>query len=132
MMPHDADLKRIIDRRMFLALGLSTCWGCATPLFRGQSPEIDEAAETEDRGPELVGDYARPVGLKWAKLESVALVTNLDNTGSDPPPSELRNMLIGEMQSHEVRQPDKVLASPTTSLPRSSSPPTSRSCSHPP
>lgn len=116
MTPTDADLKRLIDRRMFLALGLSTCWGCATPLFRGQSPEIDEAATTENTGPELVGDYGRPVGLDWKKLESVALVTNLDNTGSDPPPSDLRRMLIGEMQSHDVRQPDKVLALLTTSM----------------
>jgi len=116
MMPYDADLKRLIDRRMFLALGLSTCWGCATPLFRGQSPEIDEAPDAAEQGPELVGDYARPVGLDWKKIEAVALVTNLDNTGSDPPDTEKRRMLISEMQSHEVRQPDKVLASPTTSM----------------
>jgi flagellar basal body P-ring protein FlgI len=116
MMPHDADLSRLIDRRMFLALGLSTCWGCATPLFRGQSPDVDSAPDAERQGPELVGDYARPFGLNWIKVESVALVTNLDNTGSDPPPSPHRQNLIIEMQSHDVRQADKVLASPTTSL----------------
>ena len=65
---------------------------------------------------ELVGDYARPSGLGWVKLESVALVTNLDNSGSDPPAGELRTLLINEMQSHDVRQPDKILASPTTSM----------------
>jgi flagellar basal body P-ring protein FlgI len=46
----------------------------------------------------------------------VALVTGLDNTGSDPPPSEERDTLKGEMQSHEVRDPDQILASPATSL----------------
>jgi flagellar basal body P-ring protein FlgI len=104
-----------LDRRLFLALGLASLGGCAMPLFRGQSPDLESATEEEKKA-ELVGDYARPVGLGTVKLESIALVTNLDNTGSDPPPSEQRQILIGEMQSHEVRQADKVLASPTTSM----------------
>lgn len=103
-------------RRLFLALGLSGMAGCATPFFRGQTPELDTAAEELESRTEFVGDYARPQGLNWVKLESIALVTNLDNTGSDPPPSEQRQTLIGEMQSHEVRQVDKILASPTTSM----------------
>jgi flagellar basal body P-ring protein FlgI len=103
------------DRRAVLALGLATCCGCATPLFRGQTPEVETTA-SEEKKTEFVGDYTRPVGLKWVKMESIALVTNLDNTGSDPPPSEQRQMLIAEMQSHDVRQADKILASPTTSM----------------
>jgi flagellar basal body P-ring protein FlgI len=102
-------------RRMFLALGLSGVCGCATPLFRGQTPDAESAAAGEKKT-ELVGDFTLPRGLKWTKLESIALVTNLDNTGSDPPPSEQRQMLIAEMQSHDVRQVDKILASPTTSM----------------
>jgi hypothetical protein len=102
---------------MFLALGLLGAGGCATPLFRGQTPEPEVAIEEEpEKKAEFVGDFARPRGLNWIKLESIALVTNLDNTGSDPPPSEQRQILINEMQSHEVRQADKVLASPTTSM----------------
>jgi len=41
MKPNDQDLKRLLDRRLFLAIGLSSCCGCAMPLFRGQSPEVD-------------------------------------------------------------------------------------------
>jgi flagellar basal body P-ring protein FlgI len=115
MMPHDADVQRILNRRWFLAVGLSSFCGCAMPLFRGQTPEV-EAAPEQDKSQELVGDYARPRGLGWVKLESVGLVTNLDNTGSDPPPGELRQSLITEMQSHDVREADKILASPTTSM----------------
>jgi flagellar basal body P-ring protein FlgI len=125
MKPHDADLKRIVDRRLFLALGLSGVCGCQAPwlsgsllpgtLFRGQTPEI-EAALADEKKTELVGDFARPRGLNAIKLESIALVTNLDNTGSDPPPSEQRQLLIAEMQSHEVRHADKILASPTISM----------------
>lgn len=115
MMPPDADLQRMLDRRLLLSLAVASLCGCATPLFRGQTPESEVSAE-EDKSLELVGDYARPQGLKWVKLESVALLTNLDNTGSDPPPSELRQSLIAEMQSHDVRQADKILALPTTSM----------------
>src|SRR5262245_290125 len=114
MMPYDAEIQRLLDRRLFLALGLAGVYGCAAPLFRGQTPEETEVLE--EKKTEIVGDYARPVGLNWIKLESIALVTNLDNTGSDPPPSEQRQTLIGEMQSHDVRQVDKILASPTTSM----------------
>jgi flagellar basal body P-ring protein FlgI len=106
-----------LDRRQFLAAGLATSLsatlGCSNMLTRGQSPELDAEAE---EGPELVGDYTRPWGLNWVRLESVALVTNLPNTGSDPPPGEARSRLIAEMMSHEVRGADKVLASPATSL----------------
>ena len=109
-------LHRNIDRRLFLALGLTSCAGCATPLWRGQTPEADLPLEEFEKKLETVGDYARPSGLNWVKLESVALVTGLDNTGSDPPNSPQRQMLIAEMQSHDVRQAEKVLASPTTSM----------------
>jgi len=85
------------------------------PLFRGQTPDIETATAPEKKT-EMVGDFVRPVGLGTIKLESIALVTNLDNTGSDPPPSEQRQLLFAEMQSHDVRQADSVLASPTTSM----------------
>jgi flagellar basal body P-ring protein FlgI len=114
MTPQDAELLNArLNRRLFLALGLSSCCGCASPLFRGQTPEL---APVEEKKLEVVGNYARPQGLQWIKLEAIALVTNLDNTGSDPPASPQRQMLIGEMQSHDVRQADKILASPTTSM----------------
>jgi len=114
MKPLDADLQRMTDRRLFLAAGLATCCGCATPLFRGQTPDAD--LSEEEKKLELVGDYARPWNLNWVKLESVALVTGLDNTGSDPAPSQQRDMLKAEMQSHEVKDADEILASPKTSL----------------
>jgi flagellar basal body P-ring protein FlgI len=115
MKPNDLIALTSLDRRAFLVLGLSSCCGCASPLLRGQTPEEELALEEEPKL-EVVGDYARPWGLNWVKLESVALVTSLDNTGSDPPDSPQRRMLIGEMQSHDVRKAEAVLASPTTSM----------------
>ncbi|ADB15984.1 flagellar P-ring protein [Pirellula staleyi DSM 6068] len=115
MKPHETMLQHRISRRAMLALGLAFCGGCASPLMRGQTPE----APVEEFDPtrlNYVGDYTRPWGLNYVKLESVALVTNLANTGSDPAPSSQRQVLIGEMQSHDVKGADQILASPSTSL----------------
>ncbi|HZL87306.1 MAG TPA: flagellar basal body P-ring protein FlgI [Pirellulaceae bacterium] len=110
-----------LSRRAFLGLGLglAACSGCASQLMRGQTPEAEElvADDKEKREVELVGDYARPWGLHFTELESVGLVTNLDNTGRDlPPTAPQRQVLVNEMLSHEVQKPDKVLQSPTTSI----------------
>lgn len=106
-----------IQRRRFLAtlgsLGVGLLTGCANPLFRGQSPEVP-VEEVKER--KLIGDFTRPWGLNWLKVESIGLVTGLDNTGSDPPPGEQRQLLINEMQSHSVNNPDKILASTKCSL----------------
>ncbi|MCI0360515.1 MAG: hypothetical protein L0211_18715, partial [Planctomycetaceae bacterium] len=107
-----------LDRRQFLVAGLAggaaALAGCATPLMRGQTPEEDAPADVKTI--ELVGDLTRPIGLNWLKIESVALVTNLPNTGSDPPPGDARERLKTEMMTHQIREADKILASPTTSL----------------
>lgn len=98
-----------------LLLGLAFCGGCASPLMRGQTPE-EPTEEYDPSRLNFVGDYTRPWGLNYVKLESVALVTQLANTGSDPAPSSQRQVLIGEMQSHEVKNADAILASAATSL----------------
>jgi hypothetical protein len=121
MMPQSSDAP--VRRRSFLATSLAGSVaalsaglfpGCASPLMRGQTPDDDLPREIQ--GPETVGDYTRPVGLNWVTLQSVALVTNLAGTGSNPPPGQARERLITEMMTRDVRKPDQVLASPATSL----------------
>lgn len=113
-----------ISRRAF-AMGLgvslaSALSGCASPLTRGQTPEPEDDLVSEDqekRDVEFVGDYARPWGLHFTELESVGLVTNLDNTGADlSPTAPQRQLLVNEMMTHEVGNPDKLLQSPKTSI----------------
>jgi hypothetical protein len=90
--------------------------GCASPLFfRGQSPEPEEAPQYEE-GTRLIGDLASPWGTNYVKVESIGLVNGLDGTGSDPPPGPQTTMLLGEMQTHDVENPQTVLASMNTSL----------------
>ncbi len=106
-----------LGRRQVLALGLALLGGCASPLIRSQSPEIDELlGDGEAQGVPLVGQLAGAQGLNYMKVESVGLVTGLHGTGSDPPPSSLRQRLMDEMESHETEGPNAVLASPATSM----------------
>jgi len=117
MKPNLHDLTHRVTRRNFLALvGMASFSGCATPLMRGQSPEPETPAAEEEKRLETVGRYTTPWGLNWVKLESIALVTNLDNTGSDPPPSPQRSRLMEEMQSHQVRNADEILADPRNAM----------------
>jgi len=96
-------------------LVLACVAGCAGPAVRSEPTEAAPKAAPE-KPVRLVHDMAHPVGLNYALAEGVGLVTQLAGTGSDPPPSAERSVLIGEMQSHEVKAPERVLASPSTSL----------------
>lgn len=106
----------LLDRRLFLGMSLASLTGCASRLTRGQTPEAADLDSEKADGPALVGDNTRPWGLNHVKLEAVALAKNLADTGSDPPPTPMRQQLITEMQSHDVRNCDAILASPTTSM----------------
>lgn len=64
----------------------------------------------------LVGELAAAYGLHTVEIDSIGLVTGLDGTGSDPPPSPERVALLADMQARGVAQPNQVLASPDTSL----------------
>ena len=100
------------------ALGVLLVCGCSSPLFRAQSPEpesITQASPTET-GTRFVSDFAVPWNTSYLKVESVGLATQLDGTGSDPPNSTLRDQLIKEMQTHDVKAPERILESEDTSL----------------
>ena len=98
----------------WLLCGLLTLGGCATPALRSQSPE--EFSAQLDSKTKFIGDVARPFGHNFVKVESVALVTGLDNTGEDPPPSPQRAALLHELQTIGVQNPNQLLASPSTAL----------------
>ena len=89
--------------------------GCAGSAIRSQSPEIEALAKLE-ASTRLVGDYAAPWGLGTKRIEHAALVTGLANTGSDPPPGPQRQVLLADMQSRGVVEPNRLLASPGTAL----------------
>ena len=114
MMPHlDSHCKAVAAG--CIALGLAAFAGCTTSAVRLQSPDSSAADEAVERA-RRVGDYVSPQHLRHIKLEAVGLAIGLNGTGSDPAPSSRRAALIAEMQAREIRHPNKLLASPDTSL----------------
>ena len=96
-------------------LTASLLTGCAGPMIRSQSPEVEALIlmESETR---LVGDYTSPWGTGYQKIERAALITGLAGTGSDPPPSPQRQTLMADIQTRGVVEPNRLLASDSTSL----------------
>ena len=114
-MSHSSAFQR---RLTWLTLAAFCANGCSSPLFLAQSPDVGEFAklvEEEDKT-KFVGDLAAFWGDRWLKVEGVALVTQLNGTGSTPPPSPLLEQLKKEMQTHEVRSSREALASKDTAM----------------
>jgi flagellar basal body P-ring protein FlgI len=98
---------------MVASLALSL--GCSGPILRPQSPEarLDLPPMPDVK---YVSEYAYPYGMNYVKAEAVSLVTGLEGTGSDPPPTPQRAALLDEMNRREVENPNEVLASGNTSM----------------
>jgi flagellar basal body P-ring protein FlgI len=100
--------------RSMLAAIVLGC-GCSGPILRPQSPEarIDLPPMPDVK---YVSTYTHPYGMNYVKIEAVSLVTGLEGTGSDPPPTPQRAALLDEMKRREVANPNEILASKNTSM----------------
>ncbi|MGI9457513.1 MAG: flagellar basal body P-ring protein FlgI [Aeoliella sp.] len=89
--------------------------GCMSILTRGgaEKATLEELAHDS---PDLVGTFTHPYGMNYVKIEAISLVTGLNGTGEDPPPTPQRASLIADMKRRQVKDANKVLASPDTSL----------------
>jgi len=65
---------------------------------------------------ETVGDLAFVIQNGELKVEGVGLVTGLENTGADPPPSWYRTQLVDEMSKAGVEHASKLLTNPQFSM----------------
>lgn len=121
---------RSIAPRLLFSLGLTllalTC-GCRTLEWpdslqwpgwssRSQSPSAANDATTDNSASATVGNYVTISGLTMITLEGVGLITGLDGTGGDPPPSPFRMTLIKDMQRRGVRNSKALLRSPKTAM----------------
>lgn len=100
-----------------LVLLLAGCQQFNFDMLRSQSPDddVDDEFETKVETP-FIGEYTRTAGLHLITLQGVGLVTGLDNTGGDPPPSAFRTTLLNDMRRRGVRNPNAILKSPKTAL----------------
>lgn len=121
MKPATSRSRRWLDPWLCL-LAATLLAGCSTPLMltssdtKDSKPLAELEPVVEDDGVLLIKDVSVPWGLNSLALEGVGLVTGLDKTGSDPPPSPQRTALISDMQTYDVKNPNMVLSSPDTSL----------------
>ena len=100
---------------LYSLAGLMLCSGCASSLFQ---QELDARAledVTRDDA-NLISKYTHPFGMDYVQVEAVALVTGLDGTGGDPPPTQHRAALLDDMKRHNVPSPNRMLASDSTAL----------------
>ncbi|NBT13644.1 MAG: hypothetical protein EBS56_08710 [Planctomycetia bacterium] len=98
-----------------ITVGVLAAGGCAGPAIRSQSPEV-AALVTLEADTKLVADYTAPWGLNPQRIERAALITGLAGSGGDPPPGMQRQQLMSDMQARGVVEPNKLLASKSTSL----------------
>lgn len=84
---------------------------------RDKESAPDEDNEFADRiDTPLLSEYISVQGNSHVVLRGVGLVTGLDGTGDDPPPSTYRTQLQNEMTRRNVPNPSRILASPDTAL----------------
>ncbi|MHB1558850.1 MAG: flagellar basal body P-ring protein FlgI [Isosphaeraceae bacterium] len=92
---------------MAVAVTLSLAFaGPTSRKHRSKPPKIHEN----------VGDLAYVVSRGEMIVEGVGLVSNLDNTGGDSPPSTYRKILVDEMNKASVEHPERILADPRFSM----------------
>jgi hypothetical protein len=116
----------LVNRREAMSALALLLAGCQDFDLRLQSPEerakekarkkAHEALSGQGKHSKLIGDYIGVRGLNTVTLEGVGLVTNLDHTGDDPPASEYRAALLEDMKRREIKDPNKIIADPSTAL----------------
>ena len=112
----DSNRKFQVKRRHFLASAAIMLSGCKNLIHRSQSPDDVAQLASSAGGAKYIDEVTGLWGLNRAKVEGIALVTQLDGTGSDPPRSGRRTHLISEMNSHRADDVDEILADKNTSL----------------
>ena len=80
-----------------------------------EDAEDNQDFETRVETP-LLGDYISVTGNNLVALRGVGLVTGLEGTGGDPPPSHLRSELLREMARRKIPNASKILADPSTAM----------------
>ena len=106
---------------LLCCLGLIALSGCMElNLFRFQNADKNRDAEEESQDrrkeTEFVGNYAAISGNNVIAIHGVGLVTGLNNTGEDPPPSIYRTQLEDDMKKRGVTNYREQLQATSTAL----------------
>ena len=105
----------LCHRRSFLLAGLLGLGGCKAWGLGGSSQSLAPAAVDSDKTV-YVTTMARAWGAAPAKIDGVGMVSELNGTGSAPPPSGFRDELTEDLRVRGVPEPNKLLSEKWTSL----------------
>lgn len=96
-------------RNVLAALGTVT-------LLAGADKTGPKLTSVPPKYTDTVGDWSVIMSHRNIQVEGVGLVVGLNGTGSDPEPGIYREELLEQMRKAGVDGPNKILASPNTSL----------------
>ena len=106
----------VISRRIFLAGLVVASSGCQNLVKRGQSPDRD-IVESKTPKTKYIASLCKMSGLRDEKIEGIALVTQLNSTGSAARPGEIRTRLERELERMDLDlNTDKLLGSKDTEI----------------
>ena len=88
----------------------------STAKSEARAKDAFDIEEKNDFRPPFIGDYVSVSGLNLVTLEGVGLVTGLNGTGGDPPPSQYRTQLLDDMRRRDIPDPNRIISSPSTAL----------------
>ncbi len=105
-----------ISRRIFLAGVVAVTSGCQNLVKRGQSID-DEIVTAPQPTTHYIASVCKMAGLRGEKIESIALVTQLNATGSPAKPGEIRNRLERALERLDLEiGTEKLLKSKDTEI----------------
>src|SRR4029450_4970001 len=119
-LPHEHQRHSALAHRSLTTMGIGRrrflCWmlplalaGCQKLSLRSQNPDEDDIKLPETQ---FIKDQVTVSGLHAITIEAVGLVSTLDGTGGDPPPSTYRSLLVEDMKKRGVTSPNTVLQDP--------------------
>jgi flagellar basal body P-ring protein FlgI len=105
----------MLSRGLILGMLVLSLTGCSKFNLRSQSPDKDDKPEARKEDL-FIGDQVTVAGLHPIQIEGVGLITGLNGTGEDPPPSMYRTMIYDDMRKRGIQNPNRLLQSPNTAL----------------
>ncbi len=112
--------KRRITNCIIAMMCIIVLGGCQNLVSRGQSREggLLQTTETENTSEtKYVARICKMAGLTPQKIEGIALVSNLNGTGSAAKPGELRKRLLRDLETIETPVPaEELLQSKNTEM----------------
>lgn len=105
---------------VWITLSLTAAGGCTSFWKRDQNdpsnnPKLAKLLKVPDP-PDLIREAAIPHGMQSVRVNGVAIVNALPDTGGPALPSTFRDMLLEEMKRKEIPNPNDFLELNTTAL----------------